>query len=80
MIRKRMLDGLYLVLVMLCVLLPVAAVGGPPAVGDQLPTFSLPVPDNPTHRDYLGLMMDQKTFAIPDIKAEVVIVEIFSMY
>ncbi len=50
----------------------------PPVVGGVLPGFDLAVPKNVEHRKYLGVA--GKTFTIPEIKAEVVIVEIFSMY
>ena len=50
----------------------------PPAVGGVLPGFDLAVPKNVEHQKYLGVA--GKTFTIPEIKAEVVIVEIFSMY
>lgn len=39
----------------------------------------LPVPESPEHRDYLGLS-EKTSFRIPDIPADVVIIEIFSMY
>jgi peroxiredoxin len=41
--------------------------------------FLLPAPDNAGHRQYLGLSTD-KPFSLGQIKARVVIVEIFSMY
>jgi hypothetical protein len=50
----------------------------PPAVGGGLPEFDLSVPRSDEHQKYLGVA--GKTFTIPEIKAEVVIVEIFSMY
>jgi len=50
----------------------------PPVVGGVLPGFDLAVPKNVEHQKYLGVA--GKTFTIPEIKAEVVIVEIFSMY
>ena len=40
--------------------------------------FLLPAPDNAVHRQYLGLSTD-KPFSLGQIKAQVVIVEIFSM-
>jgi hypothetical protein len=43
-----------------------------------LPEFDLAVPKSDEHQKYLGIA--GKTFTIPEIKAEVVIVEIFSMY
>lgn len=57
----------------------VSAAGQPPPEGGVLPNIELPVPETPQHRQYLGL--DQESvFSIPEIKAEVVIIEIFSMY
>ena len=57
----------------------ISAASQPPLEGEVLPPFELPVPESSQHRQYLGL--DQKSvFSIPDIKAEVVIIEIFSMY
>ena len=51
----------------------------PPAVGTTLPEFRLPAPANPVQRTYLGIS-DATTFTIPEIKADVVIIEIYSMY
>ncbi len=47
--------------------------------GGQLPSIVLPVPSNPEERAYLGVS-GTGTFKIPQIKADVVLVEIFSMY
>ena len=55
------------------------AASKPPAVGDQLAEFTLPVPKNDKHQKYLGLA-GKESFKIADIKAEVVIIEIFNMY
>lgn len=51
----------------------------PPAVGGVLPEFSLSVPKNDDHQRYLGVA-GKEAFSIPEIQAEVVIIEIFSMY
>ena len=51
----------------------------PPAVGGQLPEFTLPVPKSDEHQEYLGLA-GKDAFKIAEISAEVVIIEIFSMY
>lgn len=48
-------------------------------VGDVLPDLKLSAPKTSTHKAYLGLTGDS-SFQIQDIKADVVIVEIFSMY
>ena len=51
----------------------------PPPEGGVLPDMEFSVPKNTKHREYLGLS-EKDTFKIPEIKADVVIVEIFSMY
>ena len=55
------------------------AASQPPAVGGQLPEFTLPVPKNNEHQEYLGLA-GKDDFKISEISAEVIIIEIFSMY
>ncbi len=55
------------------------AASAAPQAGDVLPEIILPAPSNPEHLDYLGLEPG-KDFTIPRIKADVVIIEIFSMY
>ena len=56
-----------------------AADSQPPAVGGKLPEFTLSVPKSNEHQEYLGLA-GKESFKIPEISAEVVIIEIFSMY
>jgi hypothetical protein len=58
---------------------PAGAASQPPSVGDKLPEFTLAAPQNTEWQLYLGVSGKQ-TFAIPEIKAEVVLIEIFSMY
>jgi hypothetical protein len=55
------------------------AASQPPAVGGQLPEFTLPVPKSDEHQEYLGLA-GKDAFKINEISADVVIIEIFSMY
>jgi hypothetical protein len=56
-----------------------AAFAEPPLEGGVLPDFSLPIPENEPYREYLGL--DNKPeFKIAEIDADVVIIQIFSMY
>jgi peroxiredoxin len=54
----------------------------PPAVGGQLPDFELPAPKGSADKRYLGVSGTflSGPFSIPQIKAEVVILQIFSMY
>ena len=50
-----------------------------PAKGDPFPEITLPVPANPSEREYLGVT-GEGSFRISQIKADLVILEIFSMY
>jgi peroxiredoxin len=54
----------------------------PPAVGGQLPDFKLPAPKSSADKNYLGVSgtFFSGPFTIPQIKAKVVILQIFSMY
>ena len=51
----------------------------PPEEGGKLPAFTLAVPKNGVHQSYLGVSGKQ-VFTIPEIRAEIVIIQIFSMY
>ena len=51
----------------------------PPAEGGRLPEMSFAVPKNPQFQQYLGVS-GKTAFTIPEIAAEVVLIEIFSMY
>ena len=51
----------------------------PPVKGSVLPPIKLPVPEDPDEKEYLGLP-GGIFFRIPQIKARVVIIEIFSLY
>ena len=57
----------------------VGAGSQPPVAGGMLPEIILNAPDKAELQKYLGIE-GGKTFTIPEIKAEVVIIEIFSMY
>jgi thiol-disulfide isomerase/thioredoxin len=56
-----------------------SAANAPPIKSGVLPVINLPIPKSLDEKDYLGLSGDG-LFKIPQIKAKVVIVEIFSMY
>jgi thiol-disulfide isomerase/thioredoxin len=51
----------------------------PPLKDEVLQKINLPIPKNPEEKSYLGLS-GVGNFKIPQIKAKVVIVEVFSMY
>lgn len=55
------------------------AAAGPPAVGGVLPEIVLPAPQRVEEREYLGLK-EKTSFKVPESNADIVIVEIFSMY
>jgi peroxiredoxin len=72
-------------LVMLFALTVIAAplwAVSPPAAGGSLPDFQLPAPKDSADKNYLGVSgpFFSGPFKIPQIKANVVIIEIFSMY
>jgi peroxiredoxin len=50
-----------------------------PVPGDEAPDIRLTAPDAADHREYLGIT-DQAAFSLSEIQADVIIVEIFSMY
>lgn len=77
---KRLLIVLMIVVVCLSLFNSVSVGSDSPLVtGDALSTVKLPIPQNPDARSYLGLS-GHGVFRISQIKAEVVIIEIFSMY
>ena len=51
----------------------------PPAEGGVLHLIDLDVPQSTEYQQYLGIT-GKKSFTIPQIKAEIVLIEIFSMY
>lgn len=57
----------------------VQAEGTPPPEGGTLPEISLPAPVQPEVQQYLGVA-DKGTFKLPGIRAEILIIEVFSMY
>ncbi|MCJ7783121.1 MAG: redoxin domain-containing protein [Desulfobacterales bacterium] len=77
----KKIANLLAVITVLSLALPFSAFTAdkPPEKGDVLPVMNLPMPKNPAEKGYLGLSGDG-FFKIPQIKANLVIVEIFSMY
>ena len=69
------------VMVVCCLLsaFRVEADSQPPVQGGVLPDFTLAVPRDLDHQQYLGIAA-QKSFNVSDIKAQVLIIEIFNMY
>jgi peroxiredoxin len=77
--KKIYLTLPVLTILVLTLVSPVLPANKPPAKGETLPVFNLPIPKSPAEKGYLGLSGDG-LFKIPQIKAKVVIVEIYSMY
>ena len=50
-----------------------------PVKGDHFPDIILSVPENPLDKAYLGLK-EKDTFKLSQIKADLLIIEVFSMY
>jgi hypothetical protein len=71
--------SLILQIALIVIITAVVAATQPPEEGGVLPDIVLPVPKSLEHQNYLGLP-GSGNFKIPEIKAEVVIIEIFSMY
>ena len=57
-----------------------AAENGPPKVGSPLSAIELPMLNNPADLQYLGLSASGKSFSINQVKAKIVIIQIYSMY
>lgn len=79
--RARNVRRLTTWIVCLAWLFAVGPVGAEslPQKGGVLPVFDLQAPEDPDHKCYLGLT-GEGPFRIPQIKAQVVLIEIFSMY
>ena len=70
----------FLIVISLLAANPLAiAANRPLPVGQELPEIRLPIPSDISHKQYLGLT-GEGTFKLSEIKASVVIIEIFSMY
>jgi hypothetical protein len=72
----------YLAVVAVCCLfsvLRVEADSQPPAQGGVLPDFVLAMPRDLIHQQYLGIT-GKDSFNVSEIKARVLIIEIFNMY
>jgi thiol-disulfide isomerase/thioredoxin len=77
--KQNLMSLTVMILLFSAFISPALAVNKPPEKGEQLPVINLPIPKNPEERNYLGLS-GSGSFKIPQIKAKVVIIEIFSMY
>ena len=67
------------VLILIALMSPAGVLAQALQKGGQLPSIVLPIPKGAEEKIYLGLS-GTGSFKIPQIKADVVIIEIFSMY
>jgi peroxiredoxin len=80
MTKKMILVWMAVIMIAIVFTFPVSAAGQPPPVGGQLPDIKLAMPKDSGDKSYLGFSFGFGSFKIPEIKAKVVIIEIFSMY
>lgn len=69
-----------ILVILLAGLCSLSAFAAAERTAEQLPEFELPVPGEEVHRTYLGLDGSSGTFNVADIKADIVLIELFSMY
>ena len=79
--KLKLLNFLVMAAVVAGFMFPASGAAGtqPPTEGGLLPSIDLAVPPNAEYQQYLGIT-GKNSFTIPEIKAEVVLIEIFSMY
>jgi len=77
MLKKWILTGL--IVSFCCFPFSLQAVDRTPAKGEPFPAINLQKPENPAELNYLGLM-GKGSFQLSDIKSDLLIVEIYSMY
>jgi peroxiredoxin len=81
MLNKKLCLRMMVVLFALMLFFPVACLSGNvPATGDIFPGDDLLTPEEAVYQNYLGLDGSRDTFKLKDIKADFVLVQIFSMY
>jgi thiol-disulfide isomerase/thioredoxin len=77
--KRKLMPFVLMAVFFLTVSSSIHAADKPPQKGESLPVINLPIPKSPAEKSYLGLSVGG-SFKIPQIKAKVVIIEIFSMY
>jgi peroxiredoxin len=77
--KKIFLGSVFAVVFILSFGWSTFAADKPPQKGETLPSIQLPVPKSLVEKSYLGLSREG-SFTIPQIKARVVIIEIYSLY
>jgi hypothetical protein len=78
-LKKPVISFIFIVVCLVSWNSPTLAASKPPAPGETLPSFDLTVPLDAEARSYLGLS-ESGQFTVPQIEAQVVIIQIFNMY
>jgi peroxiredoxin len=78
---KKITACFFVIMIVCTFTYSISFAGSGPAVGGVLPDIKLPVPKDSAEKSYLDLgFFGFGSFKIPEIKARLVIIEIFSMY
>jgi peroxiredoxin len=77
--KKKMIYGFIMSVSIMVFIHSVFAAEHIPSPGESFPEITLSMPDTAEHRDYLGLK-GNGPFKLSQIKADILIIEIFSMY
>jgi peroxiredoxin len=76
---KKFLYGLIMVVSVMTFVQAISAAGRTPSTGEPFPDITLAMPEQSVQKEYLGLK-GKGSFRLSHIKAELLIIEIFSMY
>jgi peroxiredoxin len=76
---KKSLYGLIMVVSVMAFVQAISAAVRTPSTGEPFPDITLAVPDASVQKEYLGLK-GKGSFSLSQIKADLLIIEIFSMY
>ena len=76
---KKFLYGLIMVVSVVAFVQAISAADRTPSTGEPFPDITLAAPDKSAQKEYLGLK-GKGSFKLSQIKAELLIIEIFSMY
>ena len=76
---KKFLYGLIMLVSVMVFVQAISAAGRTPSTGEPFPDITLAMPEKAVQKEYLGLK-GNGSFRLSQIKAELLIIEIFSMY
>ena len=77
--KKKIVYGLIMVVSIMVFMRAVSAADRTPSTGESFPDLTLAMPEKANQKEYLGLK-GNGSFRLSQIKADLLIIEIFSMY